>query len=136
VIWGATLVSAPRLVLRLLGGRETRLAEVVLRVLGARQVLQAAVTAVCPSRVVLIGGVGADGLHALSALGLAVVEPSQARVGLADAGIAATWMGMDLRALRDLAGPSGSERTRRSRWRSTAGRAHGAGWAAVPGWIR
>jgi hypothetical protein len=118
MIWGVTLLVAPRRVLRLLGGRETRLAQAVLRVLGTRQVLQAAVTAVRPSRVVLLGGVGLDGLHALTGLGLAVVDPSQARIGVTDAGIAATWIGVDLRALRNRPGVERFHRHRQqgSRW--------------------
>jgi hypothetical protein len=100
LVWGATLLSAPGLVLRLLGGRQTRLAHTILRVLGARHVVQATVTAVRPNRVVLMGGAGLDGLHALSALALAAVDPSQVRIGLTDAGMAATWIGLDLGAMR------------------------------------
>lgn len=100
VIWGLTLLGAPRLVLRLLGGRQTRLAQAVLRTLGARHVLQATVTAARPSRVVLVGGAGLDGLHALTALALAAVDRSKVRIGLTDAGIATTWIGLDLRAVQ------------------------------------
>jgi hypothetical protein len=127
VIWGATLLAAPHLVLRLLGGRRTRLARAVLRTLGARQVLQAMVTAARPTRVVLVGGAGLDGLHALTALALAAVDPSQVRIGVTDAGIATTWIGLDLYAAKGGRGltASGMWRPRgdRGRRRSpTAGR--------------
>lgn len=98
LIWGGMLLGAPRPVLRLLGGRQTALARTVLRVLGARHVLQATVTALRPTRIVLAGGAGLDGLHALTALALAILDPSQARIALTDAGIAATWIGLDVRA--------------------------------------
>lgn len=121
VVWGVTLLGAPRLVLRLLGGRQTRLAQAVLRILGARHVLQATVTAARPSRVVLVGGAGLDGLHALTALALAAVDPSQVRIGLTDAGIATTWMGLDLRAVRGWPGRRASA-TRRPRGIRVRGR--------------
>lgn len=100
MIWGAALLGAPRLVLRVLGGRQTRAARVVLRVLGARHLVQATATALHPSRVVLAGGAGLDGLHALTDLSLAAVDPSQNRLALTDAGIAATWIGLDVHAAR------------------------------------
>ncbi|HEX7744749.1 MAG TPA: hypothetical protein VF462_05760 [Micromonosporaceae bacterium] len=99
-IWGATLLGAPRPVLHVLGGRQTPLARMILRVLGARHLVQATVTALHPSRAVLAGGAGLDGLHALTDLALAVLDPSQKRLALTDAGIAATWIGLDLRAAR------------------------------------
>jgi hypothetical protein len=116
VIWGATLVSAPRSVLRALGGRQSALAEAVLRVLGARHLLQATATALCPSRAMLASGAGLDGLHVTTALALAVVDPSQTRIALTDAGIAAIWIGLDVHAAlhphAPLRSPCGSGRVR------------------------
>jgi hypothetical protein len=117
LIWGATLLAAPRPVLRVLGGRQTALAEAVLRVLGARHLVQAMAIALYPSRVVLAGGAGLDGLHVLTALALAAVDPSQIRIALTDASIAATWIGLDVRvALR----PTASMRGRAGRRRGYA----------------
>lgn len=115
-IWGATLLGAPRSVLRVLGGRQTPLARATLRVLGARHLVQATATILHPSRVVLAAGAGLDGLHAVSALALAVVDPSQSRIAVTDAGIAATWIGLDVRAARRPHVP-----TRGRRWWTRAG---------------
>jgi hypothetical protein len=116
VIWGATLLGAPRSVLRALGGRQTALARAVLRVLGARHLAQATATALHPSRAVLAGGAGLDGLHAMTALALAAVHPPQSRIALSDVGIAAMWIGLDVHAARrphtPLGGHAGRERAR------------------------
>jgi hypothetical protein len=100
-IWGTMLLGTPRLVLPLLGGRQTRLATTVLRVLGARHVLQAIVTAPRRRRAILVLGAGLDGLHALTALATAATDRSRIRIGLTDAGIATAWMCWDLYDVRD-----------------------------------
>ncbi|SCF09782.1 hypothetical protein GA0074695_3454 [Micromonospora viridifaciens] len=92
--WGATLVVAPRRVLRRLG-HPSRLAVGTLRVLGVRHLAQAAVTLRRPVAVVLIAGAAADLLHAASALALAAVDRRQRRIALLDSAIAGGWAVLD-----------------------------------------
>jgi hypothetical protein len=60
----------------------------VARVLGARQLVQAAVTAVAPTGPVAGLGALVDGLHAGTNLGIAAVSPRWRRIALTDAVIA------------------------------------------------
>jgi hypothetical protein len=95
--YGVALCAAPGTVVGLAGGPPaTRRARTVARVLGVRQLLQAAVSeaALAPGtgsqdRAVLLGlGAAVDALHAASMLGLAVVDAPRRRAGLADGLIA------------------------------------------------
>ncbi len=84
--WGLALLIAPAAVTSTVHhappGTRTR---VVARVLGARHLAQAAVTAVRPTREVLRGGAVVDVLHASSMVALAVVSGPYRRAGLTDA---------------------------------------------------
>lgn len=88
--WGAVLLLAPRQALRL--GRAPDASERsvrITRLLGSRQLAQGTVTLAVDTA--LIGDLGAlaDGLHALSALGLAAISPRWRRTAVADAVVAA-----------------------------------------------
>ena len=90
--WGAALVAAPRPLLRGLArvhDPADRGAVAVLRVLGVRHVGQALVEALGPQPAVRYLGAAVDGLHALTAAGLAVLDPRWRRGALTDTAIAA-----------------------------------------------
>jgi hypothetical protein len=92
--WGAALVAAPQPLLRLLARADApadRVAVAVLRVLGLRHVGQAVVEVLGPQPVVRYLGAAVDGLHALTALGLAVLDPRWRRGALTDTAIAASF---------------------------------------------
>ena len=63
----------------------------VARILGARQLTQAALSGLRPSPEVLAMGVWVDAVHAMTAFGLAVLDRSRARAGLTDTAIAGLW---------------------------------------------
>jgi hypothetical protein len=112
--WGAALLVAPRQVLGHVHHLRTdRASVVVARVLGARQLAQAVLSGTDPSPEVLALGVWVDGVHAASAVGLALADRHRARAGVTDAAIAATW---GLLGYRDLitarATPSSHQRVR------------------------
>ncbi|MFF5111295.1 SDR family oxidoreductase [Streptosporangium sp. NPDC000509] len=97
-VWGLALLLAPSQVLRVLGGRRSRGAKVVARLLGARQLGQAAWSGLRPSRSVLAGGAVIDLVHAGTAVALGVVDGRWRHVALSDAGVALAW---SLAGLRD-----------------------------------
>jgi hypothetical protein len=100
--WGAALLIAPRLVMkRVHHVRVDTKSVVVARILGARQLSQAALSGVRPSPEVLAMGVWVDAVHSLTALGLAAVDRSRVRAGLTDTAVAALWA---VAGYRDLAG--------------------------------
>lgn len=68
-----------------LGKEESTAARRTVRVLGARQIVQAAVTGPAPTRTLLTLGVGVDLLHAASMLALAACRPRWRRVALGEA---------------------------------------------------
>jgi hypothetical protein len=87
--WGCALLLAPRRV----AGVGTRgpvpgAAVAVLRVLGARQLLQSAATAPVPTGAVAALGAAVDALHAGTCVGFAAVWPRWRRVALTEAVIA------------------------------------------------
>lgn len=88
--WGLLLLMRPRTAARVLKGpalasrRELR----VLRVLGLRHVVQAAVTQARPTPDVMVAGAGLDVVHALTALGYGLSRRSRRRPGLLGAVIA------------------------------------------------
>ena len=95
--YGLALCVAPGAVLGLAGGPPaSRRARVVARVLGVRQLAQAAVSgrAMAPGTetedraALLTLGAAVDVLHAASMLGLAVLDPPRRRAGLGDGLIA------------------------------------------------
>jgi hypothetical protein len=103
VAWGVVLVAAPRPLLRAVAGRDDpgdRIAVVVLRVLGARHLAQAALEGLGPQPVLRYLGTAVDGLHALTALGLAVLDPRWRRAALTDSAVATAFAAATAAVLR------------------------------------
>jgi hypothetical protein len=75
----------------LLGGGLDTTSRRAVRLLGARQVVQASVSAARPMREVLVLGAVVDGLHAASMVGLAVGVRRYRRPAMASAAIAAAF---------------------------------------------
>lgn len=91
-IYGLALLCRPRLVLELSDAPPDGRAPVtVARVLGARHLLQAAVTIAIPDRRVVLLGVVADGLHAASDIGVATVDRRWRQAALIDSVLAASF---------------------------------------------
>ena len=92
--WGATLLTAPEPVLHALArssGAAPRSALVVLRILGARHLAQAAVEEWGPHPAVLRLGVAVDAVHALTTAVFAAADPRWRRAALTDTAVAATF---------------------------------------------
>jgi hypothetical protein len=90
--YGVALVSVPGLLIGLTGQRPGRRDCAVARVLGARHLLQAGVTAAAQladpgDSVVLGGGAAADLVHASTMVALGVVDPRARRAALIDTGV-------------------------------------------------
>jgi hypothetical protein len=84
--YGAVLLCAPGAAIRLCTGRPASPhARAVARLLGARHLIQAAVTAAAPGTAVLTIGAQVDLAHAASMLGLAAASRPLRRAGLAAA---------------------------------------------------
>lgn len=99
--WGVVLFAAPERVLGMVHGlRVDAKSLVVGRILGARHLTQASLSGLRPSPEVLAMGVWVDAVHALTALGLAVIDPRRARAGLTDTAIAAVWAAVGYRDLK------------------------------------
>lgn len=98
--YGLALLGAPGLFLRLAGRPGDGQARRVARMLGARQLAQAALTAPGPSTATLALGVEVDLAHALSMLGLAVADRRRRRLGYADAAVAAAFAAVGVLAAR------------------------------------
>lgn len=82
-------VAAPRLMRLQLRAAPDRLSTAALRVLGVRQVVQGALTAMVGSRSARRVGAAVDGLHCASMLLLALVDPPRRRAALVQASVAA-----------------------------------------------
>jgi hypothetical protein len=88
--YGAVLLCAPGVVIsRCTGQPASTRARAVVRVLGSRHLLQAAVTAQAPSALVLRAGAQVDLAHAASMLALGAVGRPLRRAQLADGLVAA-----------------------------------------------
>ena len=100
--WGTVLLGQPRRVLALRDtGGVPGLAVFAARLLGARQLTQAIITALAPTPRVIRLGTAADTLHACTGIGLAVLVPRWRRTALADAAVAAGFaVGGQLRVRR------------------------------------
>ncbi len=98
--WGLLLLAAPATVLRRVGGRTDDRALDVARLLGLRELLQASVTASAPTPAVVLTGTAVDTVHALTALGLALLDPRRHRPALANAATAAGWATLGAAAAR------------------------------------
>lgn len=90
--WGLVLLVTPERVLRHVHvlTDDSRAVDVT-RILGARHLVQAALSGVDPSPEVLAAGVWVDRVHALTALALCLIDPPRRRGAVVDAGVAATW---------------------------------------------
>jgi hypothetical protein len=86
---GAALLARPRDVVRAVAGGSAMPPPVIVRVLGARQLVQELVLVAKPSRLVLRGAAATDALHAASMVAAALVRPEYRRPALTSAAIAA-----------------------------------------------
>ncbi len=85
VAWGAALLLAPGRVLRALPHQQIdRRARVFARVLGARDVAQAALIARRPTRGWILAGVAVDATHATTMVALALLRPGRRKLALAN----------------------------------------------------
>jgi hypothetical protein len=100
---GLGLLVRPEAGARLLGARVDPRSRLVIRALGARHVLQAAVLAGMPSRRAARRGVAVDLVHACSAAALALVDRQRRRPALIDAGVATAFAVAGRRRSRRLA---------------------------------
>lgn len=98
--WGGLLLLAPGALLRPVGPATTTAVR-TLRVLGARHLVQAAVTVRRPTRGVFAAGAAVDGLHALTDLALAAADRRQRPAALTDAAVAAGWLLLGAVVARD-----------------------------------
>ena len=90
--WGLVLMAWPRLVLRRIRVvTDDSRALAVTRTLGARHLVQAALSGIDPSPEVLAAGVWVDRVHAVTALVLATLDGRRSRGAVVDAGVAAVW---------------------------------------------
>jgi hypothetical protein len=84
--YGVALVAAPGAVIRLATGQPSgRRERGVARLLGARHVVQAAITALAPVPGVLAAGAGVDAVHTTSMITLAAADRRVRRAALTDA---------------------------------------------------
>jgi len=120
-MWGAVCLLAPAAVAGRAGGPVPNDREqLVVRSLGARQLVQAVLSGARPTPVVLAVGVWVDCVHSLTALALACTDGRRRRVGLADAGVAAVWACLGRLDLARGGRKSGVEQ--RSTWEDRVGR--------------
>jgi hypothetical protein len=97
--WGVALLTVPGPVLRAIERTDhTRAQRVVARVLGIRNVLQAAVVASVGGRSIRRRGAAVDAIHVLTSLGMAAASHRWRRLALADAAIAAGLAAAGVRA--------------------------------------
>lgn len=89
--WGAALLVAPGTVLTTARADNDQTARTILRVLGARHVLQSVIVGRQPGRVRAGWAVAVDLTHAATAVGLAVADPRRRRAATTDAAVAITW---------------------------------------------
>ncbi|TXR52885.1 hypothetical protein [Quadrisphaera setariae] len=114
--WGTLLLVAPGPVLRLVGEHDPDpRSRTVVRVLGARHLLQAGFSGRTPSRATLADGAWVDVVHALTALALAAGDRPRARLALLDAVIALSWGTASARAARRVPLQEGRAASRRER---------------------
>jgi hypothetical protein len=104
--YGAALLLRPALAIRLATGRlPSRRACQVARLLGARHLAQATLTAVAPRPAVFAAGADVDALHAASMLMLAAIDRPARRTALTDAVAEAAFAATGLAAAVSLANP-------------------------------
>ena len=88
--WAAALIAVPGRVISATGGTPDERSRKVARILGARHAIQGAVEAVSWPRWHTTGS-AVDALHALTAAGLAALDPARRRVAVADTAVASTF---------------------------------------------
>lgn len=98
--YGAVLCVAPGTLIRLAGGRPNARTCGIGRVLGARHLAQAALSAARPTPAVLVLGAEVDLLHSASMLALGILDAPRRRIGLTDAVVAAAFAADELLAAR------------------------------------
>jgi hypothetical protein len=99
--WGAALLIEPDRVLRSThSGPVDPPSRTVTRILGARQLGQAALSGLRPSPEVLAMGVWVDSVHALTASALALGDRRRVRAGCTDAAVAGVWAVAGYHALK------------------------------------
>lgn len=114
--WGAALLFAPRPVLEHVHHLQVDTKSVVIaRILGARQLTQAALSGLRPSPEVLAMGVWVDTVHAMSAIALALADRSRARAGATDTAVAGLWAVLGYRDIGARPATSASHERRRDR---------------------
>ena len=86
--WGAVLLIAPHSVARTPAGPLDARNILVARILGVRQLVQAAATGSGSSYRLRVASIGVDIIHAASMLGLAAIDVRHRRPALADAVVA------------------------------------------------
>ncbi len=91
--WGVALATVPDRILGLTQPErpDTPVASRLLRVLGVRHLVQAGVEALAAAPAVHYLGAAADGLHALSGVGLALLDPRWRRAALIEGAIASAF---------------------------------------------
>jgi hypothetical protein len=105
-LWGTTLLAAPGIVLRLLGGAdEAHVPERIMRVLGARHLVQAVAEHLFGDEALRVGAC-VDSLHALTGFGFACADARWRRAALADAMITSGFAAIGLTESR--AGSNGA----------------------------
>lgn len=99
--YGAALLCVPGpMITAVTGAPVSGRVRAVAHVLGARQLVQAAVCGLAPDRGLVQAGAAADGLHSASMLALASTEPTLRRALLADGAIAAALASVATTSLR------------------------------------
>jgi hypothetical protein len=97
---GAALLTFPRAITDALVPEADAADRVLARLLGARHLLQAVVTAARPTPVVLVAGAATDALHGTTALTYAAVSPEHRRAALLSASVAFAFAVADVRRAR------------------------------------
>jgi hypothetical protein len=88
-LWGLALLTAPGPLASAVGGVACDpLGRAIIRVLGAREAVQARITSLHPQRRVLLVGAGVDATHSASMILLATREPGLRRLAAASAAVA------------------------------------------------
>ncbi|MGI8903362.1 MAG: hypothetical protein ACR2IP_06850 [Solirubrobacteraceae bacterium] len=91
--WGAALLLAPGTVLRAAPHQQIdHPARTVARVLGARDLAQAAVISRRPTRTWILAGTGVDATHATTMVALALLKPNRRTLALSSAATASAFV--------------------------------------------
>jgi hypothetical protein len=86
--FGLALLAAPDRVLTACGGEDDRRARIVVRILGARHLIEAAVLVRYETAPVAFAGAAVDGIHAATALAFGAVDRERRRMALINAAMA------------------------------------------------